>query len=336
MKSSQSIGLEESTAASKIQLRQHSISPPLFLAPMAGITHSAFRRLVAGFGGYGALYTEMLPTQTLLSENLLSSPYTKRREAERNVIYQLVSTGTASIEKAVARLTKSSPTGIDINLGCPAPMISRKGGGKALFDDLSRLREVLTTVRALWNGPLTVKCRIGHQVTNWKEQFLLRLAVFHDAQVDGLIVHPRFFHEKLKRKARWSLFAWLRSQTELPLIGNGDMVDRRALDLLQNGVCDGLMIGRAAVRRPWIFAELCGKQISVDYLQVWERFYRYSIEDFPPERAIGKIKEFTTYYSKNFFFGHELFRRVQSANNLETIQERARRFFETDPKVMRS
>jgi len=310
--------------------------PVLFSAPMAGISHSAFRRLLAQFGGYRALYTEMLPTHSLLSEKFSTSPYTRRRPEEGRVIYQIVVTGKASLTDAIKRLLENDPFCIDINLGCPAPMVARLGGGKALFDDLSRLEKVLGTIRDTWHGPLTVKCRLGHETENWQENFLKRLDLFHKFNTDALCLHPRFFHEKLKRKARWHLFKWLRHYTDLPLIGNGDMVNARALEVLSPQECDALMIGREAVRRPWIFRELCGEHAPVDYWKVWEDFYRFTLEDFPPERALGKIKEFTTYYADNFMFGHELFRKVQPVADCETAYERSRVFLQASPACMSS
>lgn len=318
-----------------LRLMQHVVDPPLFCAPMAGISHSAFRRLVARFGGYGALFTEMLPTHSLLSENLSTSPHTKRRDEEGPVIYQLVVTGRTSVEEALKKLISIEPFGIDINLGCPAPMISRKGGGKALFDDFQRLGEVLRIIRAVWSGPLTVKCRLGHAVEQWKEQFCRRLELFHEVGVDALCVHPRFFHEKLKRVARRELFSWIRRQTSIPLIGNGDMKGTDALQHLEKGDCSGLMIGRAAVIKPWIFAKLRGGDPEINYCEVWDTFYHFTLDDFTPERAVGKIKEFTTFFARNFFFGHELFRRVQPENDLAEMRKRALEFLDADPKVMR-
>jgi tRNA-dihydrouridine synthase len=275
----------------------------------------------------------MLPTHSLLSENLQRSPFTKRREEEGSVIYQLVVTGRASLEKAVKRLISIDPFGIDVNLGCPAPMVSRKGGGKALFDDIPRLKEVLFTIRSLWDGPLSVKCRLGHETEQWKEKFCRRLDIFHETGVDALCVHPRFFHEKLKRTARWNLFHWIRSQTFIPLIGNGDITGARALHLLEERVCSGLMIGRATVERPWIFAELGGATLEIDYREIWDTFYHYTLEDFTPERALGKVKEFTTYFARNFLFGHELYRRVQPESDLMVIRKRVLEFLAADPKV---
>ena len=310
-------------------------NPVLFLAPMAGITHSAFRRLVAQFGGHSALYTEMLPTHSLLSEKFATSPYTRRRPEEGKVIYQIVVTGKASLDDALQRLITFDPFAIDLNLGCPAPMVSRKGGGKALYADIRRLETVLETIRRHWRGPLLVKCRLGHETDHWRKDFLARLALFHRFAVDALCLHPRFFHEKLKRKARWNEFQWVKQHTALPLIGNGDMIDPRALTLLERGDCDGLMIGREAVRRPWVFKVLGGEAVDIDYWSVWEQFYRFTTEDFAPERTLGRIKEFTSYFADNFMFGHELFRKVQPAESCQVAFERAETFLKAHPATIR-
>ena len=316
-------------------LRGQEIETPLLSAPMAGISHSAYRRLLADFGGYGALYTEMVPTGSIHCEDLYHSPMTKRRAEEGRVIYQIVITGKAPVDQAVARLTQLDPFALDLNLGCPAPMIARKGGGRALFDDIDRCRQVLESIRFVWSGPLIVKCRLGHDRDGWEERFLERCELFSACDVDALCVHPRFFHEKLKRTARHHLFPWIRRHWKRTLIGNGDMCDAKALTLLGAEGCDALMIGRAAVTRPWIFRELHGETITPDYLKIWEQFYSYTLEDFPPERGIGRIKEFTGHFARNFFFGHELFRKAQSAPDLPTLRERVHAFLSASPQITR-
>jgi tRNA-dihydrouridine synthase len=315
---------------SPLILKNKTFTPRLFSAPMAGISHSAFRRLIADFGGYGALYTEMLSPVALLKEDLKTSPFTKRRDCEGHVLYQLQLNGDETLQAVVERLRTLDPSGIDINLGCPAPMIRKNGAGKALFDNFEKLKTTLDTIRSYWDGLFTIKCRIGDNSAGWEEIFLERLRLFENSGVDAICVHPRFSDEKLKRFARWNLFAWIRSQTSLPLIANGDIADNTALTLLEH--CDGLMIGRASVVKPWIFKTLTGEDPVIDYKEVWLRFFDYTCEDFPPEKAIGRIKEFTIYYSKNFFFGHELFRAVQPAPDLIILKERACTFFDSQCK----
>jgi tRNA-dihydrouridine synthase B len=319
-----------------ISLNGRTIAPALFLAPMAGITNSAFRRLLADFGGYGALTTEMLSPTAFLQENPAQSAFSKRRDCEGLVIYQLRTSGEEDIEATFAKLERLNPVAIDLNLGCPAPEIQKQASGAALFRDFERLKHVLRRIRACYHGTLTVKCRLGDDPDNWRESFLERLKLFEDSGVHAITVHPRFSKEKLKRRARWQEFPWIAAQTKLPVIGNGDICSMR--DVQDNrdyfSPLAGLMLGRIVAQKPWMFCVFAGHPPQeINFAEVWERLYRYTLEDMPPERAIGRVKEFTAYFSKNFFFGHELFKGCQKARNILEIREAAMRFLESNPKL---
>ncbi len=312
------------------------IGIPLLLAPMAGITHSAFRRLVADFGGYGALFTEMLSAPAIVRENLDASPFTRRRPSEGLLFYQLGLVDSVNIVPAVENLATIDPYGIDINLGCPAPEIRKRGGGTELFDDRDRLQAVLIAVRSRWKGLLTVKCRLGKRTADWRERFADRMKVIREAGVDAIIVHPRFADEKLTRTARWSLFPWIASQAGLPVIGNGDIVAaRHAASLLDEGHCAGCMIGRMAAVKPWIFREISCGATRVDYREIWNRFCGYVCEDFPPHKAIGRLKQFAAYFACNFFFGHELYRTAQGSKDCATLRDRIDLFLAGSPALVK-
>ncbi|MDM7998099.1 MAG: tRNA-dihydrouridine synthase family protein [Acidobacteriota bacterium] len=319
-----------------IHLNGTTLSPALFLAPMAGITNSAFRRLLSDFGGYGALTTEMLSPSAFLHEDPNQSAFSRRRECEGPVIYQLRTSGEENLEAAVAKLERQNPLAIDLNLGCPAPEIQKQASGAALFRDFPRLEQVLKRIRACYTGTLTVKCRLGDDPENWRAGFLERLRLFEDYGVHAITVHPRFSGEKLKRRARWHEFPWIAAQTRLPVIGNGDI--RSLEDIEKNhdffSPLAGLMLGRIAAQKPWIFREFTqGPLPDIDYAGIWLRLYDYTLEDLPPERAIGRLKEFTTYYAHNFFFGHELFRGCLKARSVEEVRDAAVRFFDTAPEL---
>jgi tRNA-dihydrouridine synthase B len=316
-------------------LKNLTITAPFFCAPMAGISHSAFRRLAANFGGYGALFSEMLSGKALLHEKIGETPFTKRRIEEGTVWYQLAVNGEEDIQKIVEKLLPMDPSAVDINAACPAPEILPRGFGAALFRDARRFTNTLKAFRHCWHGVLTVKCRIGDDEPHWKERFVERLTIMENEGVDAIIVHPRFFNEKLKRKARWELFDWIATQTRLPIIANGDIVSKKQVDdgkaLLAR--TSGLMVGRMAVVKPWIFRELSGMPIVVDYASVWSTFFNYVLEDFSLEKALGRIKEFSKYFAQNFLFGHEFYRGVQSGQTLGKIKENAVRFLEANPKI---
>jgi tRNA-dihydrouridine synthase B len=318
-----------------LTLKNLVIDPPLFCAPMAGITHSAFRRLVSDFGGYGALYTEMLSGKAILHEKLGQTPFTKRRPSEGAVWYQLAVTGEEDIAETIGKLITVEPIALDINAACPAPEMTSQGCGAALFRDIKHFVRAIAEARRSWGGILTVKCRIGDEETKWREKFIERLKIMETEGVDAIVVHPRFFKDKLKRKARWELFDWIASETSLPIIANGDIVSRKQLDEKKEALApvSGLMIGRMAIVKPWIFRELAGKSVIVDYAAVWKTLYEYVLEDFPPEKAFGRIKEFSKYFAQNFLYGHEFYRGVQSASSLEAVYAHTVKFLEADPKV---
>ncbi len=300
---------------------------------MAGITHAPFRRLLSEFGGYGAIFTEMLSVRALLFEDLHKSPYTKKRPEEGKVWYQLLIGVDDAYLPALDRLNTLNPCAIDINAACPAPEIIKRGAGSALFNNAPRLSLILKDIRAHYTGILSVKCRLGNGEDGWEERFCERIKICEDAGVDAIIVHPRFSFEKLKRRARWEIFNWVCNQTKLPIIANGDIVNPHVAT--QNPEAfehsRGIMIGRMAVVKPWILASPAPE--AIDYCALWQKMYAYILEDFEPEKALGRIKEFSAYYARNFFFGHHLFSGIQSASTLEIIYERATAFLSSNPQV---
>lgn len=318
-----------------LTLRGVTFDPPLFCAPMAELSHSAFRRLVADFGGYGALFTEMLSAKMLLKEDLPRSPWTKRRAQEGRVIYQLLVADTEKLPEILERLAPLAPDGLDLNSACPAPSIRAMGGGADLFEDADRLREILRVLRKYFAGPLTVKIRLGRETEGWRARLGERLRLLRDEGVDGLTLHPRFAGDKLKRAPRHELYAELAAEARLPIIANGDILDphyvrRRAADFAPAA---GLMLGRIAAARPWVFAQWHNPELVVEHAAVWQRLCDYVEEDFAAERALGRVKIFTAYFARNFMFGHTLGTAVQSAPTLAAARERAARFFAGAPAL---
>jgi tRNA-dihydrouridine synthase B len=298
---------------------------------MAGITHSAFRRLLADFGGYGALYTEMLASKCILQEDERCSPWLKRRPAEGRVVYQLLMANDARLPEIAERLARLGPDAVDLNLGCDAPTVQKLGGGANLFGDMARMRAILRGLRANFAGPLLVKIRLGVEADDWRERLLERLRLFEDEGVDAVVVHTRYFREKLGRPARPWLYADLADQTRLPIIANGD-AHRPDTETL-SGV-RGLMVGRMLVARPWLFAEWRNPQLSIDRVALWNRYCAYLLDDFIPHIALKRLKIFTPYFARNFFFGHTLFIGVQTAPDFATAQARAQAFFQQSPRLV--
>lgn len=308
-------------------IRGVSFTPGLFCAPLAEVTHSAFRRVVTDFGGCGALYTEMLAGRQILKDDL-NSPYLRRNPGEKRLIYQLMLRRDDPIDQIIGRLSELGPDGIDLNLACYAPVVRKVDACSRLFENIPALTEVLQAVRRCWSGPLTVKIRLGHDAFDAREQFAARLRVIEESGVDAVTLHPRFFEDKFKRRARHELFEWVASITRLPLIANGDILGARTLRdnpaLFEK--MSGVMVGRMAIARPWIFAAW-DKPLQVDYAEVWRRMHAYIREDFAPVTALKRIKLFTKYYARNFLFGHTFNTSVSNAPTLDAALERANAFF---------
>lgn len=320
-----------------LTLRGITFDPPLFCAPMAAITNSAFRRLLSDYGGYGALFTEMLSSKMILHENLETSPWLKRRPQEGRVIYQLMVMDALRLDEIIERLVPLKPDGLDLNVACAAHTVMKQGGGADLFGDLDRLREIVRVMRRSFAGPFTVKIRLGHEVDNWRETLRERFRLFEGEGVDALTMHPRFYGEKFKRSARHVLYGELAAETRLPIIANGDISgweyfrDRSALFAPAAGV----MIGRIAAACPWIFGQWHNPGLVVDRAEIWGRFCDYIAEDFPPSQGLIRLKILAPYYARNFTFGHEFFKAVHSSQDFEVARERSCRFLAASPGLAR-
>jgi tRNA-dihydrouridine synthase len=312
-----------------------TFTPALFSAPMAGLTHSALRRLLADFGGYGALWTEMLCVRHILTENIHTSAWLKRRPQEGKVIYQLLMSSAHRLPEILERLAPLHPDGIDLNLACPAPGIRRQGGGADLFEDAERLREIVRVVRANFSGPLLIKTRLGRETPEWRQVFCDRLRLLEDEGVDALTLHPRFSGEKLKRSARHAWYGELAALTRLPILASGDLTSRPQAEALAAHLAPaaGLMFGRILAAQPWFFAQWHNPELTVDHAAVWDRLCDYICEDFPQTKALERIKQITPYFARNLFFGHTFFAKVESAPDLATARGRATEFLSQNPQI---
>ncbi len=313
-------------------IRGRRFAPARFCAPLAGYTHSAFRRLVADLGGCGAAWTEMLAARRILSENFKTSPWLRRRPQEHCLVYQLMASAGDPLERVLARLGEEGADAIDLNLACHARSIRACSAGSALFENLAALREVVHKVRTHWPGVFTAKIRLGHQRPDWRPRFVERLRLLEEAGVDAVILHPRFFEEKFKRRARPELFPWAASLTRLPLIANGDLggPDEVQAQARHFQPVSAVMLGRMALARPWIFATW-DRPAPVDLAAIWGKMCHYVAEDFPPAAALRRMQMFTKYYAANFLFGHQFNVDLSQAPSLEEIRRRAEDFFSRSP-----
>jgi tRNA-dihydrouridine synthase B len=317
-------------------LRGTRFTPARFCAPLAGYTHSAFRRLLAEYGGCGAVWTEMLAAPQILKEDFEASPWLRRRSQEPPLIFQLMVRAGDPLDRILSRLGEQGVEAVDLNLACDAFTIRACEAGSALFENLDALRTVLQTARRHWPGLLTAKIRLGSRRPDWQPRLVERLRVLEESGLDALTLHPRFFEDKFRRRARHELMPWAASCTRLPLIANGDLSGRESIEARADhlrSVC-GVMIGRMAVARPWLFAAW-DQPLRIAYAEVWGKMYQFIVEDFTPDTAVRRIQMFTKYFSANYSFGHRLRTEIANAHSLEETWSRAQEFFARNPTPLR-
>jgi tRNA-dihydrouridine synthase len=316
-------------------LRGRRFAPARFCAPLAGYTHSAFRRLLAELGGCGLVWTEMLAARQILSEDFATSPWLRQRPGQGPLIFQLMIRSGDPMERIFGHMAEHGVEMVDLNLACNAWSIRHCEAGSALFANFESLRATVPEARRHWHGLLTAKIRLGSQSPDWETRFTERVEFLEDAGVDALTLHPRFFEEKFKRRARHDLLAWAASLTRLPIIACGDFSGPESVqaqaDILKPAAA--IMIGRMAVARPWIFSSWDHAQV-VDPGEIWRKMHQYICEDFPPDVALRRLQMFTRYYSANFQFGHHFNVDISKAASLEEALESANHFFERAPVIM--
>jgi tRNA-dihydrouridine synthase len=234
------------------------MNKPFFLAPMAEISHRALRELIEGFGGCDEYFTEMISAPALLAAGPFEKWYTDNGPCPEKLVFQLVGSDSAQISGAAALLDPLECRGIDLNMGCCAPLIRKTGGGIAWMASVDRAGELVKAVRKAVKRRLSVKLRIG-----FTENFNYLVCFCHRLESEGvdlITLHPRTAKEKLKRLARWDYVGALQQELRIPVTGNGDITDAKSLVKRTNGPCAAVMVGRAAIRRPWIFAEARKKE----------------------------------------------------------------------------
>lgn len=322
-----------------MKIRDLEIWPPVALAPMVGLSHSGLRCLVQDLGGVGLLFTEMLAAKRLPSDNPNFTPLLTRTRNEKPLIYQLVTGDIDHIGAAVAKLHALQADGIDLNLGCPAPVQKKQGAGSSLALNRNKLTHILRELRKKSDLPLSVKIRLGEKVDNMRLAETCRY--YEDEGVDLITVHGRLIGEKFCRKPRWEPIAAAKKAVSIPVFANGGIfsVDDAKKCVEQSGA-DGVMVGRGAVEKPWLCGEIgqqlfgCpGKTETKDKRDVYLQFIRFVESRFPEEKRLGRLKLFTRYYAESFTFGHQFVSRIQSSETVGEAKKRAEQFFTTTTQV---
>jgi nifR3 family TIM-barrel protein len=229
----------------------------LVLSPMSGVTDCAFRTTVleaSGRDAVGLLVSEFVAAEGLSRDNAKTIAMLRYREIERPFSIQIFGADVDRMVRAAEMVEEIGADIVDINCGCPAPKVVRRGGGAQLMRTPDVLRDILRAVRAAVSIPVTVKIRAGWDDTTRNAVDVARMV--EDEGAAMLAVHGRTRLQLYSGESDWNLIGEVASRLSIPVVGSGDVVDARgALERLRGGYADGVMIGRGAISNPWIFGQ---------------------------------------------------------------------------------
>src|SRR5512143_506785 len=232
-----------------------SLDTPFGVAPMAGMTDSAFRRLVKRHGGCGLVVTEMVSSEGLVRGIDRTLEYAEYTEEERPVSIQIFG-GDPDKMAAAAQIVEGMGADIvDVNMGCPVPKIAKHNAGCSLMREPEHAASVINAMAKAVKIPVTVKMRAGWNDADRNAPTLARMV--EDAGAAAVAVHGRTAQQSYTGSADWDLVARVADTLTIPVFGSGDCVEpEQIVHRMRQGV-DGVLVGRGVLRNPWILAQAC-------------------------------------------------------------------------------
>ncbi len=281
---------------------------------MEGVTHPPLREMMAKRGGIGVVCTEFVRvTSNPMGRSIVKKHVVRPPRGALSV--QVMGNDIAQMADATSLVTDAGADIVDINLGCPAPKAVRKGVGSAMLKDLPLLGRVLSAMRERTTLPLSAKIRAGFDDAS---DVLEVARVVQDSGADFIAVHPRRRVDFYQGVADWRIIALLAQELDIPVVGNGDIwYAADAQRMRKETGCAAVMLGRPALRNPWIFSQIQALQEGNEPIHpkgenICDHIQELSVileNSFTERSALGMLKEQTRYLARGLLAGSEEFRK---------------------------
>ncbi|UCD93999.1 MAG: tRNA dihydrouridine synthase DusB [Candidatus Zixiibacteriota bacterium] len=312
-----------------------TITGNLFLAPLAGISNRPFRLLARKYGA-ALCYTEMVSADAIAMKQEKTIRMIDTSPDEHPIGVQLFGSRPEYIAGAVRKVLEFGPDLIDLNLGCPVKKVVRKNGGAALLKNTALAEELMAAAVENATVPVTIKIRTGWEA---KSDIYIEVGLIAErAGISAITLHARSRTQGYGVKSDWSKIAHLKREISIPVIGNGDV--RTPLDaeeMFKQTGCDAIMIGRAAMKNPFVFRQIRSyleegdlvPEMTIDEkIELALEHARMVCDRFGPKGGALMMRKHLSWYSKGFLAGAELRRRLKTVCSYEDISTLLRAYRE--------
>jgi tRNA-dihydrouridine synthase B len=314
---------------------------PFAIAPMAGMTDTAFRRLVKRHGGCGLVVTEMVSAEGLVRGIDRTLEYAEYTDEERPISIQIFGGDPQKMADAARIVEGMGADIVDVNMGCPVPKIAKHNAGCSLMREPGHAASVIAAMVKAVTIPVTVKMRAGWNDDDRNAPTLARMV--QDVGAQAIAVHGRTAAQSYGGMADWDLVAQIADQLVIPVFGSGDCIEpEQIVERMRSGV-EGVLVGRGVLRNPWILAQAmdlaAGRPPRVVTLEDRGRFLLDYINLLLKERVddarevshdrwvVNKIRALGSWYTKGLDNGSHLRTAINSASSLPVLRDAIATFF---------